>query len=85
MFTLVTRQPHAFGPTHRKAPEDTPSHKEQVERTCTRCPLVKITVIGDAFPRQWRFGNGAQFVDASGGAFECVSVPETLPAKDAAE
>jgi len=83
MFELVTKQKHQFGDTRRIAPSASPTGCEQFERTCLRCPLVKITVIRHPSPRQWRFANGAQFVDA-GGAPECVPAVEAVKREGAA-
>lgn len=69
LFTLATRplpEPHKFSEGRMVR---SPSGFEQREWTCLKCPLVKITVL-PAGRREWRFGNGCQFVDAM--APECV-------------
>jgi hypothetical protein len=50
------RVPHVLGPAVTIMPELSISGHEQVERTCTTCGAVKITIIGegDNHRRAWR-------------------------------
>src|SRR6185312_7409784 len=46
LFKLATRARHEFGPSWRVGKHESPTGCEQIERACTKCPLVKITIIG---------------------------------------
>lgn len=66
LFTRVTREPsppHDWTHRIRVAPQDAPTSREQFEKRCLRCRLVRITIMGDVIePRAYRVGeNGAQF------------------------
>ena len=65
LFTLATKrppQPHKWGASRMVAADVSPSGLEQREWTCLACPLVRITILPKG-RREWRFGNGCQFVD----------------------
>lgn len=57
------RVPHQFGGEVRVAPQDSISGFEQIERTCSACDAVKVTIIdpGGNHHRAWRKG-GVQLV-----------------------
>jgi hypothetical protein len=82
MFKLVTKppaEPHAFPPIgegrHRMPADPARGRHEQIERSCPKCALVKITVMpraGGAW-REWRSGDApGQFIDVV--TPECVAV-----------
>lgn len=63
LFALATkRPPHTWGASRMVAREVSPSGCEQREWTCLTCPLVRITVLPKG-RREWRYGNGCQFID----------------------
>lgn len=64
-------QPHAFGPG-TTIPADPGYTFEHRIWHCTRCPLVKITVLPEG-KREWRVGEGESF---TGEAPECLPVTE---------
>lgn len=60
LFKLVTRARHDFG-THARAYV---GNVEQIERACTNCGLVRITLMdGSVLPRRYRYFSGAPFYD----------------------
>ena len=66
LFHLATKvkpppEPHIWGARQRVPRDRTRSGFEQIEKACPRCALVRITVVGAAEPRAYRWGEGAQF------------------------
>lgn len=77
LFALATKQPappHDWTNRIRVAPQEAPSGREQFEKRCLRCRLVRITIMGEVIePRAYRLGeDGAQFF--SDVEPECVPV-----------
>jgi hypothetical protein len=80
LFKLVTRlppPPHDFGAARSVPANPALGRHQQTERTCMKCPLVKITVHppqGGGW-REWRWGDApSQFIDVVTPA--CVPVIE---------
>jgi len=60
------RTPHIFGVEARIAADMSPSGKNQIDRICNICGVVKVTVFGEGGLawREWRLkGSDIQFPD----------------------